>query len=76
MAGNQETIGNSSGFEIYLLNVPVYWLSKEQRLLTLSSSEAEYMAIMEATKEIKFMVIFSRTLDCKLIFQMWLKQSL
>jgi hypothetical protein len=76
MADNRETICSASGFEIYLLTVPVYWPSKGKRVLTLSSSEAEYAAILEATKEIKFMFILARTMNCKSIFQMWLKQSL
>jgi hypothetical protein len=76
MADNQETICSVTGLEIYLLTIPVYWISKDQRLLMLSSSEPEYTAILEATKEIKFMFNFSRTLNCNLIFQIWLKQSL
>jgi hypothetical protein len=36
------------------MNVPVCWRSKAQRGVTLSSSEAEYVAILEAVKEIKF----------------------
>jgi hypothetical protein len=36
------------------MNVPVCWRSKAQRGVTLSSSEAEHVAIAEAVKEIKF----------------------
>jgi hypothetical protein len=36
------------------MNVPVCWRSKAQRGMTLSSSKAEYVAISEAVKEIKF----------------------
>jgi hypothetical protein len=43
-----------TGFIVYLMNVPVCWRSKAQRGVTLSSSEAEYVAISEAVKEIKF----------------------
>ena len=39
---------------MYLMNVPVCWRSKAQRGVTLLSSEAEYVAISEAVKEIKF----------------------
>jgi hypothetical protein len=39
---------------VYLMNVPICWRSKAQRGVTLSSSEAEYVAISEAVKEIKF----------------------
>jgi hypothetical protein len=44
-----------TGFIIYLMGVPVSWRSKAKRGVTLSSSEAEYVAISEALKEIKFM---------------------
>jgi hypothetical protein len=43
-----------TGFIVYLINVPVCWRSKAQRGVTLLSSEAEYVAISEAVKEIKF----------------------
>jgi hypothetical protein len=36
------------------MNVPASWRSKAQRGVTLSSSEAEYVTISEALKEIKF----------------------
>jgi hypothetical protein len=43
-----------TGFVIYLLDVPVCWCSKSQKGVTLSSTEAEYVAISEAVKEVKF----------------------
>ena len=36
------------------MGVPLTWKSKSQRSVTLSSSEAEYMALSEVAKEIKF----------------------
>jgi hypothetical protein len=36
------------------MNLPVCWRSKTQRGVTLFSSKAEYVAISEAVKEIKF----------------------
>jgi hypothetical protein len=53
-AGDSETRISVTGFIVYLMNVPVCWRSKAQRGVTLSSSEAEYVAISEAVKEIKF----------------------
>jgi hypothetical protein len=53
-AGDLETRISVTGFIIYLMDVPVCWRSKGQRGVTLSSSEAEYVAILEAVKEIKF----------------------
>jgi hypothetical protein len=43
-----------TGFIIYLFNVPICWRSKSQKGVTLLSTEAEYIAISEAVKEIKF----------------------
>jgi hypothetical protein len=39
---------------IYLLGAPICWKSKQQKGVTLSSSEAEYVAMSEAVKEIRF----------------------
>jgi hypothetical protein len=39
---------------IYLLNVPICWRSKALKGVTLSSTEAEYVATLEAVKEISF----------------------
>jgi hypothetical protein len=54
-AGDPETRISVTGFIIYLMGIPVSWRSKAQRGVTLSSSKAEYVAISEAVKEIKFM---------------------
>jgi hypothetical protein len=42
------------------MNVPVCWRSKAQRGVTLSSSKAEYVAMSEAVKEIKFIYYLLR----------------
>jgi hypothetical protein len=41
-----------TGFVIYLLCAPICWRSKGQKGVTFSSSEAEYVAMSEAVKEI------------------------
>jgi hypothetical protein len=53
-AGDAETRVSVTGFTIYLLSVPICWRSKSQKGVTLSSTEAEYVAISEANKELKF----------------------
>jgi hypothetical protein len=53
-AGDPETRVSVTGFVIYLLDIPVCWRSKSQKGVTLSSTEAEYAAISEAVKEVKF----------------------
>jgi hypothetical protein len=52
--GNPETRVSVTGFIIYLLNTPICWRSKSQKGVTLLSTEAEYVAISEAVKELKF----------------------
>jgi hypothetical protein len=53
-AGDPETRISVTGFMIYLLDVPVCWRSKLQKGVTMSSTEAEYVPISEAFKEVKF----------------------
>jgi len=45
-----------TGFCLFLIGVPISWKSHAQRSVTLSSSEAEFVALSEAAKEIKFIV--------------------
>ena len=59
-AGDPETRISVTGFIVYLQNVPVCWRSKAQRGVTLSSSKAEYVAMSEAVKEIKFLYFLLR----------------
>ncbi|MEL7196527.1 MAG: Ty1/Copia family ribonuclease HI, partial [Bacteroidota bacterium] len=53
-AGDKDTRRSVSGFIIYLMDVPILWRSRQQRSVTLSSTEAEYVSLSEAAKEIKF----------------------
>jgi hypothetical protein len=64
-AGDSETRVNVTGFIIYLLNVPICWRSKPQKGVTLSSTEAKYVAIFEAIKDLK-LIFMSRS-----IFPLW-----
>ena len=41
---------------MYLCGVPISWKSKAQKSVTLSSSEAEFVSLSEAAKEVKFIV--------------------
>jgi hypothetical protein len=54
-----------TGFSIYLLSVPICWHSKSQKGVTLSSTEAEYVAISEAIKELKFIYYLLSDLHIK-----------
>jgi hypothetical protein len=53
-AGDSETRISITGFIIY---VPICWRSKSQKRVTLSSSEAEYVAISDAVKEVGSFII-------------------
>jgi hypothetical protein len=55
-AGDKNNRRSVSGFVIFVKGVPVLWKSKLQKCVSLSSSEAEYYALSEAAKEIKFIV--------------------
>jgi hypothetical protein len=54
-----------TGFIIYLLNVPICWRSKSQKGVTLLSTEAEYVAISKAIKELKFIYYLLSDLHIK-----------
>jgi hypothetical protein len=53
-AGDKETRISVAGYILYLCGVPISWRSKAMRHVTLSSSEAEYVSLSEAAKEVKF----------------------
>ena len=53
-AGDKETRQSVTGYCIYLQGCLISWKSKAQKTISLSSSEAELMALSEATKEIRF----------------------
>ena len=65
-AGDTETRISVTGFIIYLQGAPVCWRSKAQKGVTLSSSEAEYVAISDAVKEIKFLYFLLQNLGIEL----------
>jgi hypothetical protein len=54
-----------TGFIIYLLSVPICWRSKSQKGVTLLRTEAEYVAISEAIKELKFIYYLLSDLHIK-----------
>jgi hypothetical protein len=68
-AGDPDDRISITGFIIYLLSVPICWRSKGQRGATLSSSEAEYVALSEAAKEVKFIyyILRSLSMDVKIL---------
>jgi hypothetical protein len=53
-AGDTDTRRSVSGFVIYLCGAVIAWRSKSQRSVSLSSTEAEYVAISEVAMEILY----------------------
>ena len=53
-AGDPDGRKSVSGYVIYLNGMPVAWRSKGQKSVTLSSTEAEYVAISEVMTEVLF----------------------
>ena len=52
--GDLETHRSTSGYEMFLGNGIVSWLSRRQCNITLSSTEAEYVGMTEASKQISW----------------------
>ena len=59
-AGDPISRRNASGFMLYVLGVPVSWQSKVKRSMTLFSSKAEWVALLEAVKKIMFVIQLPR----------------
>ena len=55
-AGDKDDRRSISGFMLFLNGVLICWRSRSQRIVSLSSSEAEFYACSEAVKEIPFIV--------------------
>ena len=56
-ANCKETRKSISGFVMFLCGVPIMWRSKQQKSVSLSSTEAEWYALSEAVKEILFVAM-------------------
>ena len=55
-ANDKDTRYSVYGYIIYFCGVPVAWKSKSMKSVVLSTTEAEYVAVSEVVKEIKFFV--------------------
>ena len=61
-AGDMDTRRSTTGYIVMLNNGAIAWKSRRQPMVALSTIEAEYMALTEATKDLKWI----RTLLAKL----------
>jgi hypothetical protein len=73
LAGVPETRISVIGFIVCLLDLPICWRSKAQSRVKLSSAEAEYIAIFEAAKEIKFIYYLLKDLHAQVNFPIIVK---
>ena len=64
-AGDQFNRKSIMGRIIYLNNAPVGWNSKVMSGVTLSSTEAEYIAMSEGLKDLKFIYMCLKFLKLK-----------
>ena len=53
-AGDSDTRRSVSAFILYVCSVPISWRSKAQQSVTLSNSEAKWVALSELVKEVIF----------------------
>jgi len=62
-AGDIEDRRSTTGFIITLGGAPISWKSKKQQTVALSSCEAEYMALTDATKELLYLRTFCISIE-------------
>jgi hypothetical protein len=56
-----------TGYVIYVHGVPVVWRSKAQQSITLSSTEAEWFALSEGVKEIRFLTQLCESMQIQVV---------
>ena len=62
-ASDKETRISVFGYIKYFCGIPIAWRSKGMKSVVLSTTEAEYMALSEAVKELKFIVQLLQTMN-------------
>ena len=53
-AANPDDRKSITGYVLFLANSPVSWLTRRQKTVALSSTEAEYMAMSDTTRQISW----------------------
>ena len=64
-ANAKDTRYSVYGYIIYFCGIPVAWKSKSMKSVVLSKTEAEYVAVSEVVKEIKFLYQMLRSMEIK-----------
>ena len=63
LASGKETRISIYGYVIYFCRIPISWRSEGMKSVVLSTTEAEYMALSEVVKELKFIVQLLQTIN-------------
>jgi hypothetical protein len=63
-ASDTDSRRSVTGYVVMLANAPVSWKSVQQKTVALSTMEAEYMAIGEAVREVKYLRQLMNELGC------------
>ncbi len=64
-AGDPDSRRSIYGFVLYIHGVPIIWRSKGQHSVALSCSEAEWIAVSEAVKEVVFVLQLLQSMKIK-----------
>ena len=62
-ASDKETIISIFGYIIYFCGIPIAWRTKGMKSVVLSTTGAEYMALSEVVKELKFTVQLLKSMN-------------
>ena len=65
MAGDRDSSRSTTGYVFTVGGTAVSWISRLQRVVALSSAEAEYVALTEASKEMIWLQRFMEELGKK-----------
>jgi hypothetical protein len=72
-AGDKDIRLSVTGYVLFLTNEPILWKSKAQKSIALTSSEAEYYALSEAAKYIKFVHMLLTSIGMEVILPIVVK---
>ena len=64
-ANDKDTRYSVYGYIVYFCGIPVVWKSKSMMCVVLSTTEAEYVAVSEVVKEIKYLYQMLRSMEIK-----------
>lgn len=64
--GDPETSRSTTGYVVYLANGPISWISRRQKRVRLSSTEAEYCGMTDTAKQLQWLRNYFSELNCPL----------